>query len=271
MVRELTQAEAGRNLFGETTPSTGQKVAVTEVEEQGLRDARWPGRCQVVRGKPSGSDACCWFLDGAHTTESLESCAQWFVGASKLESDDGSRPRRTLVFNTTHDRKSEELLRGMIDAIGRKVGSSGNDSRFFFDEIIFCTNITYREGKSSGGVYLKRVQDVIKRGRTSLLTFSNPSYSPDLTAVAGPVSLEPQQAMQRAWQAVDAEGKTTTRVLASIEEAVEAARSTSPSTGARHNSAPHHVLVCGSLHLVGGVMNHLKDAGLLDEALHGRY
>jgi folylpolyglutamate synthase len=49
----------------------------------GLKDARWPGRCQqVVDPARDGSGASVgkttWFLDGAHTVESLQAGAEWF-------------------------------------------------------------------------------------------------------------------------------------------------------------------------------------------------
>ena len=43
----------------------------------GLQDARWPGRCQTVLD--SRLPRITWYLDGAHTAESIECCLQWFV------------------------------------------------------------------------------------------------------------------------------------------------------------------------------------------------
>ena len=43
----------------------------------GLTGARWPGRCQTVLD-PKYTDLT-WYLDGAHTVESLVCCMQWFV------------------------------------------------------------------------------------------------------------------------------------------------------------------------------------------------
>ena len=44
---------------------------------EGLKAARWPGRCQTI-SDPTFSPIV-WFLDGAHTVESLERCIEWFV------------------------------------------------------------------------------------------------------------------------------------------------------------------------------------------------
>lgn len=54
--------------FDETLPPTFAKA---------LENAKWPGRCQTVPS-PTHQNTT-WFLDGAHTAESLECCMQWFV------------------------------------------------------------------------------------------------------------------------------------------------------------------------------------------------
>jgi folylpolyglutamate synthase len=43
----------------------------------GLKEARWPGRCQTVQDPQDGKSF--WYLDGAHTVESLTCCAEWFA------------------------------------------------------------------------------------------------------------------------------------------------------------------------------------------------
>ncbi len=49
----------------------------------GLEKTRWPGRCQIVvdpsrPGKEDGNGSTTWFLDGAHTVESLKASAEWY-------------------------------------------------------------------------------------------------------------------------------------------------------------------------------------------------
>jgi folylpolyglutamate synthase len=44
---------------------------------EGLKEAHWPGRCQTVRDSQHRSSF--WYLDGAHTVESLTCCGEWFV------------------------------------------------------------------------------------------------------------------------------------------------------------------------------------------------
>ena len=53
------------------------KASLSEAFVEGLSHAKWPGRCQTVLD-PRCSGII-WYLDGAHTIESLEYCMQWFV------------------------------------------------------------------------------------------------------------------------------------------------------------------------------------------------
>jgi folylpolyglutamate synthase len=148
LYRTYLKSSAGEALFDSSSGADG----LSESEEKGLQGARWPGRCQTVRSK---DHTTVWFLDGAHTTESLESCAAWFVKASREERQKGGKVKRALIFNTTHDRKSEELLNGMMEAVGTELskerGTETEALAGFFDQAIFCTNSTYKDGLSAGG------------------------------------------------------------------------------------------------------------------------
>lgn len=65
------------------SPST-----ISEKEKDGLERTRWPGRCQVVEdGKVDGGEPSLkWYLDGAHTVESVECCGEWYKQVGQLES-----------------------------------------------------------------------------------------------------------------------------------------------------------------------------------------
>lgn len=51
--------------------------ALPESFVKGLEGAQWPGRCQTVVD-PNRKNIT-WYLDGAHTVESLACCVQWFI------------------------------------------------------------------------------------------------------------------------------------------------------------------------------------------------
>ena len=46
----------------------------------GLKDCRWPGRCQTFTERE-----VTWYMDGAHTPESLDVCVKWFKQAAADE------------------------------------------------------------------------------------------------------------------------------------------------------------------------------------------
>lgn len=72
----------------------------------GLRAARLRGRCETVT-----QDRIQWYLDGAHTEDSLVQVARWFAG--KMAGEDSLR---VLIFNQ-QDRDAAALLRTLLDAL----------------------------------------------------------------------------------------------------------------------------------------------------------
>ena len=49
----------------------------------GLENTKWPGRCQTVLDPNHSSTT--WYLDGAHTDESLKCCIEWFASVGTSE------------------------------------------------------------------------------------------------------------------------------------------------------------------------------------------
>ncbi|KAM0749236.1 FolC bifunctional protein [Meredithblackwellia eburnea MCA 4105] len=177
-------------------PASASPQAITK----GLEEASWPGRCQRVGDAKVGNLE--WFLDGAHTSESLTVCGDWFKGVSKR--------KRALIFNCTSGRSGPTLLGALLDAIA----GEGAD----FEKVIFCTNTTYSSGNSASDL-------------------TSNSVDPNDLA-----SLQTQNDLAAAWRGL---AKTHESVLPSIEDAVNSVREL---------EGEWDVLVTGSLHLVGGVM-----------------
>ncbi|KAI7896502.1 Mur ligase [Mucor mucedo] len=112
---------------------------VPESFKKGLKLVTWPGRGQELNVRETKYSALCdnltWFLDGAHTVESLSTCADWFKNVQKkVTSND--EVLRVLVFNCTHGRDAARLLEII----------SGIQSDIKFDHVIFSTNITFKQG-----------------------------------------------------------------------------------------------------------------------------
>jgi len=45
-------------------------------DQQALEDVEWLGRYQILNISPNLT----YFLDGAHTIESIQLCSKWFLG-----------------------------------------------------------------------------------------------------------------------------------------------------------------------------------------------
>jgi folylpolyglutamate synthase len=108
-----------------------------ETFKQPLADTKWPGRCQVVQDGETR-----WLLDGAHTTESLTSCGKWAWSEGKPD---------VLIFNCSGGRAAEMLLASLLDAGAETLGKSVEDLGAGFEEVVFCTNVTFADGNFKGG------------------------------------------------------------------------------------------------------------------------
>ncbi|KAF8205085.1 Mur ligase [Pholiota molesta] len=207
----------------------------------GLIATKWPGRCQTVADP--NRPCFTWYLDGAHTLESLECCVQWFVspgvGLSVCPDTATTKPfARYLVFNCTSGRSGESFLRKVKDTIRHQLWVHNRDAEDgpFFDRVIFCTNVTYADGHFKGDLTTRALSD-------SELT-----------------ELKVQHALASAWTFLfPSFPRENIHVLPSIEHAIQIAEKTQSESG-----IPAQVLVTGSLHLVGGVV---EVAGLSEVAL----
>ncbi|KAF8341571.1 FolC bifunctional protein [Cantharellus anzutake] len=209
-----------------------------------LEKTRWPGRCQAVvdpsrPGKEDGSGSTTWFLDGAHTVESLKSSAEWYfspgVGLSGTDKRqiDHTGPTRILIFNCTSGRSGKTFLgtllstadvllkthEGFAQNIAAKAG--------LFDHVIFCTNITYTDGNFKGDLRSVAMTDAERD------------------------KLTPQRELEAAWRSlVPSFPEENVHVLPTVGHAVQVVRDVEEADP----SASLHVVVAGSLHLVGGVI-----------------
>ena len=195
---------------------------------QGLEQVKWPGRCEIRH------DPRCrglrWCIDSGHTLESIEMAATWF--ASQIISSEPSaskslkEQKRILIFNQ-QTRDANALAKALYKTLTQTIGGGQP-----FTHVIFCTNVTFAKG----------------------------GYKPDLVSVNTNDQeideLVVQNALAETWRAIEATtvGQTTDiAVLKTIEEAVEQVR-----TITSEASGEVTVLVTGSVHLVGGVLDVLE-------------
>ncbi|TFL05958.1 FolC bifunctional protein [Pterulicium gracile] len=209
--------------------------SLSKIVREALEKTRWPGRCQTV--VDPAHKGLTWYLDGSHTLDSLACCMQWFVHPDTAL----SRPkaRRVLIFNCTNGRSGHSFLQCMLDSSTKYLKAHSPEGSVsastLFDEVVFCANVTYSSG----------------------------SFKSDLTtnAIAEDdlAELKTQHQLALAWGSLHPEFPfDSIHVLTSIEDAVKVVQR----TRASHEEV--QVLVAGSLHLVGGL---IEVAGLSDVAL----
>jgi len=225
------------NTFLQSQANVVPKSSLTEAYIQGLAKTRWPGRCQTVPDPIHPRTT--WFLDGAHTHDSLDCCMQWFVSPDEVLRPKKEPSRRVLLFNCTSGRSGPAFLTNMLAKANSQLRVHGHDetSDGFFHHVIFCTNVTYVNGGFKGDLTTYAVSDF------------------DLS------HLTVQNELAAAWPSMAPSFPSSNiHVLPSIEHAIGVVRNLEK----QDCDMSLDVLVTGSLHLVGGV---IEVAGLSDVAL----
>uniref|UniRef100_A0A915DFB5 Folylpolyglutamate synthase n=1 Tax=Ditylenchus dipsaci TaxID=166011 RepID=A0A915DFB5_9BILA len=169
----------------------------------GLENCRWPGRSQVLKKKSSeNSSEIIYFLDSAHTPQSIKYCAEWFKETSTNENE----PLRVLVFHCTGDRSSSTLLPALQECN--------------FDSALFCP---------------VRLKPVVDKHNDN----TNINQSDEAEFKKSSVDAD-------TWNQLI--GKDCSIAFGCIQETLEYVEKLA------ENNSGLHVLVTGSLHLVGGVL-----------------
>ncbi|XP_064649817.1 folylpolyglutamate synthase, mitochondrial-like isoform X2 [Lineus longissimus] len=98
-------------------------VDITDSVAAGLENCRWAGRNQTLR-----TDRITYYLDGAHTSRSIQQCVNWFLDKAWEERKElKGKVTKILLFNTTGDRQPDVLLEPLL--------------KCNFDGAVFCPNI----------------------------------------------------------------------------------------------------------------------------------
>lgn len=117
---------------------------------KGLEKATWDGRCQIISDR-AGFDHITWYIDGAHTLESVNVASNWFKTEVSTR-----KTTKILLFN----QQSRENASALLERLYRNVV----DSTLKFDHVIFTTNITWSDGSyNSDLVSLNNSKDQIDK------------------------------------------------------------------------------------------------------------
>lgn len=190
----------------------------------GLEKAKWNGRCQVIELKP-GLERINWFIDGAHTMESINVASQWFTQQTTGATPSAKKRAnnlRVLLFNQQGRDNASALLTKLHQIVNAPGGKK-------FDHAIFCTNVTWSDGNYSADlVSMNSSKDAVDR-------------------------LVVQKEFAECWNKLDQQLGLQTRkhIFHDIETSVNYIKSL---TDALPSNREVDVFVCGSLHLVGGFL-----------------
>lgn len=125
-----------RNILPEASFKNGLFVSVDEKFKRAAQTCEIDGRFQEIK-----ADGVNFFIDGAHTVDSMAIASEWF--ASCIES--GSL--NVLLFNLTGDRDAKQILEE-LHAVP-------------FDLVCFSTNLEYEKGTKHNGEFLHFLGDLI--------------------------------------------------------------------------------------------------------------
>lgn len=210
------------------TPADPNSALPAEFK-QGLEDVKLGGRCEIRKDSTKNLS---WHIDGGHTLESLEMAGRWFGSLISSENISAQNTPRVLVFNQ-QTRDADSLARKLHSTLTTALQPTLSSEKTEkapqpFTHVVFCTNQTYVNG----------------------------GFKADLTSINTNASdvetLSVQNALANTWRDVDPSAEV--KVVKTVEEAVTFARS----VAAGENKEEVKVLVTGSLHLVGGVIEVLE-------------
>ncbi|XP_075841973.1 folylpolyglutamate synthase, mitochondrial isoform X2 [Microtus pennsylvanicus] len=233
----------------------------------GLRDTEWPGRTQVLRRGP-----VTWYLDGAHTASSVQACVRWYCQSlQRNKRPSGGSQVHVLLFNSTGDRDPAVLLKLLQRT---DTTSPLGLQPCQFDYAVFCPNLTEVSSTENADqqnftVTLDQVLLRCLQHQQHWSCLGEKQAGPDLWSSPAP---EPG-----AWHPPHS-ASTNSLVFSCISHALQwisqgrdpIFQPPSPprsllshptaSSGASilREAAAIHVLVTGSLHLVGGVLKLLE-------------
>lgn len=232
---------------------TMEPFSLTPEEALGLRLADWPGRNQLV-----DHGRMVYFLDGAHTEESVLACRAWFSAATRLvrPQDPTARIYRIMIFNSTSDRDPRILLQPFLNSD--------------LDLVIFCTNMSKKTATVDQENFTTTEKMQLKRCEDQLHMW---------TKLQGSVEVSPSTSRLLGSPPPHTNSPVPGIIIPCINDALLwISQGSDPNLVAGYYNIPSQVvpqdlveadqvqvLVTGSLHLVGGVVACIQPEGAVTE------
>ncbi|EDO17148.1 hypothetical protein Kpol_1072p18 [Vanderwaltozyma polyspora DSM 70294] len=124
-------------------PITDDSSIIPEKIVNGLINTKWEGRCQTLK-----KGNLTWYLDGAHTKDSIVAASGWFKDITE-----NSKCKNILLFNQ-QTRDAKALINDVHKVLYPNVT---------FDEVIFTTNVTWsNSGYSADLVSINTSKDEVE-------------------------------------------------------------------------------------------------------------
>lgn len=233
---------------------------------RGLENVQLPGRCDV---RSDTKAPVTWYIDSAHTAESLTLAAEWYIShlPHSPQPDDETR---ILLFNQ-QTRAPFPLLSALYHTILATYQKTPQSKRKIpFTHIVFCSNRTFASKDMSAELKNLMVDD--KKADPLDVQKGCKAVWEELETSTG-TSVENKKEQEENGRAVDArDSKAEIFIAPSIEEAIgkcrEIARSSLLGSSKERGEAQSNeedtrvkVLVTGSMHTVGGVLEVLETEG----------
>jgi folylpolyglutamate synthase len=131
-----------RSLEGQFVPVKHRPLQIPKEFKEGLETASLRGRSEIFWDEENQIE---WYLDGAHTQDSLEGVGDWWARASQEDSI-----LRCLLFNQ-QERDSQSLLIDLLEEIGRSRKEKDGEEDAGFDLAVFSRNeLDTVEGQPAG-------------------------------------------------------------------------------------------------------------------------
>lgn len=240
-----------------TADSTGLQATAFQLSPimvKGLADTEWPGRSQTLK-----HGEVTYFLDGAHTMRSMQACVHWFrETAAQYERNASGPVARVLLFNATGERDSAAMLKLLVPC--------------HFDFAVFCPNITEAIASCNADQqnFNVSVENMLTRcldnERSWRLHSSLGENKAAQLLIQDSLPLVPEKkadtlvfpcilsALQWITQGRDNVLTDPAKTVLPVKPSIMA------KAAPLCEAAEIHVLITGSLHLVGGVLKHLDPA-----------
>ncbi|KAJ5077194.1 folylpolyglutamate synthase [Anaeramoeba ignava] len=138
--------------------------------EKGLSTTSWPGRCQVCPSKKS--ENVIFYLDGAHTDESIGIAVNWFANKTRTNETETTENSsvKILLFFCTSDRDPKNLLQPLI-------------KMNIFHHVIFSPHIPVKKAAKIPGNWLDLMKEIWESSDPKAQIYVEKTLSSSLSSI----------------------------------------------------------------------------------------